>query len=218
MHGDIWIVQSTGNPQFPYRIAISRGTKTLFAVRAKGKWPGSGTNIFCIRDGSAPEDVDIFEEVERVPVVGMDVFGKRISVTLGRPNRKRCEFLILEKARKSGVGAYEQIFFRTQAAIQGHRSRSKISLRGAAELEIAIDSRERYAWKFPGAETVRKTLPVGDYALMRGETIVALVERKTFDNLLGDFGSIVVLHQTLRELSGYDSAAVVIEARYGDFL
>jgi len=216
----VWIVQATGNPRFPYRVALMQEgeRQALFAVRAADKWPGPGASIFCVRDGSPPEEIDIFEEVERVPVTGYEVFGRRISVTLDRPVRKRCEFLILEKPYRDREGSYEQIFFRTQSSISAHKSRSKVSLRGETSLSVIIDSSERYAWKFPGAETAKRKLRAGDYALVEGETILAVVERKSYDNLLGDIGQIVVLHQSLRELAGYPAAAVVIEARYGDFM
>ena len=53
---------------------------------------------------------------------------------------------------------------------------------------------------------------------MDGKDILALVERKTFDNLLADFGMMPVLHQRLAELATYDNHAMVIEGPYVDFL
>ena len=53
---------------------------------------------------------------------------------------------------------------------------------------------------------------------MDGDNIVALVERKTLDNLLADFGTMPVLHQRLAELAVHDNHALVIEAPYADFL
>jgi len=220
MSAFVWTAQATGNPRFPYRVAILREgeQQAIFAVRAADKWPGPGASIFCVRDGSTADEVDLFEEVERIPIIGYEVFGRRISITLDRPVRKRCEFLILDKPYRDREGSYEQIFFRTQASIEAHKSRSKVSLRADTDMTIVIDSGERYAWKFPGAETTKRKLRSGDYALIEGETILAAVERKSYDNLLGDIGKIVILHQSLRELAGYPTAAVVIEARYGDFM
>ena len=83
---------------------------------------------------------------------------------------------------------------------------------------MAIDSAERYPWKFPKAKVEQRRLPAGDYALMHNETILAVVERKTYENLLTDFDSIVILHRSLDELSGLPNAAMVIEAHYGDFM
>lgn len=215
----IWIVQTTGNPQFPYRIAVEQNGETVFAVRAQEAWPGPKGNVFSIRDGSPPEERDLFREVERVPVLSFDRFGRSLRVVLDRPTRKRCEFLILEKKYKNRDGSYEQIFFKTQSAGEAHKSRSRVALRPTREImRIAVDSGERYPWKFPKALIERRRLPAGDYALIEGETVLAAVERKTFDNLLSDFGRIGPLHQTLRELSGFPYAALVVEADYGDFL
>jgi hypothetical protein len=83
-------------------------------------------------------------------------------VVLDRPTRKRCEFLVLRKDRKDGSGAYEQVFFRTETAIRAHRSRGRVELSAGAELDVAIDLRERYPWRFPGARVVRRACP-GDY-------------------------------------------------------
>jgi hypothetical protein len=83
---------------------------------------------------------------------------------------------------------------------------------------VRIDSSERYPWRFPGVITERAPLPIGDYALMDGASIVALVERKTLDNLLADFGMMPVLHQRLHELATHQNHAMVVEAPYADFL
>jgi len=66
--------------------------------------------------------------------------------------------------------------------------------------------------------TDRGNLPSGDYALMDGDRILAVVERKTLENLLADFGMMPVLHQRLAELATYDNHALVVEASYADFL
>lgn len=212
-------MEETGNPRFPVRIAIEEEGKTLFAVRAQEAWPGAKGNVFCIRDGSEREERDLFREVERVPIVHFERFGKSIQVVLDRSTRKRCEFLVLERKYKNKEGSYEQIFFKTQAGISAHKSRSRVALpAGAVSLHVVIDTAERYPWKFPKAKVERRKLPCGDYALVQDERICAVVERKTFDNLLSDFGNIAVLHQGLRELTTYSYAALVIESDYGDFL
>jgi len=63
----------------------------------------------------------------------------------------------------------------------------------------------------------RRKLPVGDYALVEDERLVAVVERKTRENLLGNVHEIRGLHQQLAELGSYPHAAVVVEAQYADF-
>jgi hypothetical protein len=215
----VWIVQATGNPRFPVRIAIEQDGKVLFAVRAQDAWPGQRGNVFCIRDGTPADELDLFTTLERVPVINFDRFGKSLRITLDRPLKKRCEFLILEKAYKNKPGSYEQIFFKTQTAQREHKSRSRLSLHPTqTPFSVVIDSAERYPWKFPKAQIDKRKLPAGDYALIHQDTILAVVERKTFQNLIGDFSRIAMLHQILRDLESLPHPALVIEADYGDFL
>jgi hypothetical protein len=72
----VWIVQSTGNPHFPVRICIEQECTMVFAVRAQEAWPGFKGMSFCIRDGSSRDEIDLFDELERVPVLRLDRFGK----------------------------------------------------------------------------------------------------------------------------------------------
>ena len=78
-------------------------------------------------------------------------------------------------------------------------------------LVVRVHSNEKYPWRFHGAVIERGSLPSGDYALM-GDTMLAVVERKTRDNLLADFGMMPVLHQRLAELAAQSNHALVIEA------
>jgi hypothetical protein len=69
-----------------------------------------------------------------------------------------------------------------------------------ADARVRIASDERYPWSFGGLTTERGRLPAGDYALLAGDRVLAVVERKTFDGLLTDFGQMDVLRQRLLEL------------------
>ena len=211
-----WIVERTAQRRFPFRIRIEGGGKTVLAVRAQSAWPGAGSQIFCLRETSPPGPEEALEPVERVAVAHLARLGRKLSVTLDRPTRKRCEFLKLEQPLPDG-GTREQIFLRTQAAVLGHRSAGRVEVWPAEGLSIVIDAAERYPWRFPGSSVARRRLPVGDYALLDGERIQAVVERKTLENLLKDVSSLRSLHQQLAELSSYEHAALVVEARYDDF-
>ena len=48
--------------------------------------------------------------------------------------------------------------------------------------------------------------------------MLAVVERKTLDKLLADFGTMPALHQRFAELAAKDNHDLVIEAPYADFL
>lgn len=168
-------------------------------------------------DGSDVEEP--LELVERVPVLSHVQLGRKLAIVLDRPLRKRCEFLFIAKSYRDKPGTYEQVFFRTEAGIRSHRSRSRLEVRpNEEELHVVIDSGEKYAWRFPGATVTTRKLPAGDYALMDGERIAAVVERKSFDNLLGDLGAVQALHHALAHLGRYARSALVVEAQYADFL
>ena len=95
-----------------------------------------------------------------------------------------------------------------------------MSRQGSSELVVRIHSNEKYLWRFPGTVTQRGAIAAGDYALMDidGDRMLAVVECKTLDNLLADFGMIPVLHERLAELAAQHNHALVIEASYADFL
>jgi len=89
--------------------------------------------------------------------------------------------------------------------------------RSAGPLTIAVDTREKYGWKFADRALVieRRALPAGDYAAIVGEVVVAAIERKTLENLatsLSD-GSLAFQLQRLAELP---TAAIVVEGDYPD--
>lgn len=63
-----------------------------------------------------------------------------------------------------------------------------MSRQRSSEFIVRVDSNERYPWRFPDAVTERGAVPAGDYALMDGDRILAVMEGKTLDNLLSDFG------------------------------
>jgi ERCC4-type nuclease len=89
--------------------------------------------------------------------------------------------------------------------------------RAAGPLTIAIDTREKYGWKFAGRPVAmqRRALPAGDYAAIAGEAVVAVIERKTPENLatsLSD-GGLAFQMQRLAEVA---RAAIVVEEDYPD--
>jgi ERCC4 domain len=213
-----WIVERTVSGRFPFRVSIEQGGRLVAAFRTQARWPGPGQQVFCLREHEL-DPVEPLDEIERVPVAHVTQVGRKLSVTLDRPNRKRCEFLVVRKEKRDGSGSYEQVFFRTESGIRSHRSRTRVELRGPdAPLHVVVDSGERYPWRFPGATVERRKLAAGDYALLDDERVAAVVERKSFDNMLTDMGSIQSLHQTLADLASHDRAALVIEAQYVDFL
>ncbi len=213
-----WTVERTASARFPYRIAISDDTAAILAVRAQSPWPGPGQQVFCVRE-RALDPTETLEPVERVPVAHLTRIGRKLTVALDRGSRKRCEFLTVTKTRRDGTGSFEQLFFRTESGIRSHRSRTHLELGPSTrQLAIAVDTAERYPWKFPEATVARRKLAVGDYALLEGGEPAAVVERKSFDNLLADLGALQALHHQLADLASLPVAALVVEAQLADFL
>ncbi len=212
----LWILESTESDKFPYRLSIRKGEKILLSLFVQDKWPGAGKHIFCLRDDDKNDDE--YEEVEKVPIISAKRYGKRLSVVLDRSKNKRCDFLFLKKKYKNRKGEYEQIFWRTQQGIKERKPRVKLTARGNEHLHILIDKNEKYPWKFANCNVERTQLKAGDYALVSNEGIIAVVERKNFQNMISDFGSLHLLHMKLGELEEYRHAALVVEAHYDDFL
>ncbi|WP_277455280.1 ERCC4 domain-containing protein [Janibacter sp. DB-40] len=83
------------------------------------------------------------------------------------------------------------------------------------DLQILVDSHERYPWRFTHQQAVTKRwgLPCGDYAVTDGEQVVAAVERKSLADLSSSLTS-GKLTYAVAELSDLPRAAVVVEDRY----
>ncbi len=215
-----WILERCVSDRFPYRLQILRGDELWLVLRTQDRWPTAGRHIFCLREDEPPSPDEVLQELERVDIIAFNERGRRISIVLDRKRYKRCDFLFLKKSYKGRPGeSYEQIFWLTQRSIEQHRPAFKlISRQGKTKLIVRVHSNEKYPWRFPGAVIERGVISAGDYALMDGDNMLAIVERKTLDNLLADFGTMPVLHQRLAELEAQDNHALVIEAPYADFL
>lgn len=212
-----WILERCASERFPYRLTIEHGGRRL-VLRVQDRWPGANRNVFCLRETELPDDV--LEEVERTPITALQRRGVRLSVVLDRPREKRCDFLFLKRPyRDNRPGTYEQIFWQTQSSMRQRRPRVRLTHpRRRDTYVVRIASDEKYPWRFPDAVTERGPLPAGDYALMDGERVLAVVERKTLENLQHDLTLLPLLHQRLMELSSFEGHALVVEAPYEDFL
>lgn len=89
--------------------------------------------------------------------------------------------------------------------------------RAVGPLTIAIDTREKYGWKFssPPVAIERRALPAGDYAAVVGGAVAAVIERKTLENLASSLsdGGLAFQMQRLAEVA---RAAIVVEGDYPD--
>src|SRR5918912_3204656 len=125
----VWVLEHASDPKFPFRLRIYTRSRTEppLSFFVQDRWPGSNQHVFCLRETRMAEDVVVEGEPERVPVVALQRYGRRLSVVLDRPRQQRCDFKIVEKAYKhpepGGPTTYEQIFWFTQTAMQQRRPR-----------------------------------------------------------------------------------------------
>ena len=86
---------------------------------------------------------------------------------------------------------------------------------GIASLEILVDTREQYAYRFAAQQvsTVKRALPCGDYGITVAGRLVAAVERKSLADLVSSLIN-GKLRFALGDLAALPRAAVVVEDRY----
>jgi ERCC4-type nuclease len=103
----------------------------------------------------------------------------------------------------------------TRKTRPGMRIPSRRSAAGV--LEIVVDTRERYAWKFDAqqADVTKRALVVGDYGVELDGAVVGVVERKRLAELAANVVDGSLLHR-LSELAIVPRAAVVVEDRWAD--
>lgn len=192
----------------PYLLRIPLGADGI-VLKAKETWPRT-SKVYCHRALGWPNDP---VTIERVPVRSCVRRGASIDLVLDRSRESRSQF-VLTRIR----GGREAIFWQTARTTK--QARPAVALptargSGLADLEIVVDSHERYAWPFSHQQTTtrRAPLPVGDYGVYGGGRLLASVERKSLTDLVSTLTSGKMRYQ-LAELASLPSAAVVVEDRY----
>ena len=192
----------------PYLLRIPLGEDGI-VLKAKETWPRTG-KVYCHRAVGWPLEPEI---VEAVPVRSCVRRGASIDLVLDRGRENRSQF-VLTRIR----GGREAIFWQTSRTAK--QARPAVALptargSGLSELEIVVDSHERYAWKFEHqqASTTRRALHAGDYGVLAGERLLASVERKSLQDLVGTLTS-GRMRYVLADLAALPAAAVVVEDRY----
>ncbi len=141
-------------------------------------------------------------------------YGGRGHRPRARPGRENRSQFVITRIR----GGREAIFWQT--ARTAKQARPNVSIPGArasglVDLEIVVDSHERYAYSFSHqqATTRRAALTAGDYGLVDETGLIASVERKTLADLVSTLTS-GKLKYLLGELASLPRGAVVVEDRY----
>lgn len=207
--GDPLLIARNPDPDssLPYLVRIPLGDGIV--LRTRETWPRT-SKVYCHRhDEPWPADAEI---VETVALRECSRRGAAIDVVADRTRDARSQF-VMTRAR-----GREMIFWQTARVAKAARPNVALPTAragGLDSLEIVVDTRERYAWKFSHqqATTVKRALPVGDYASFVEDDLVAVVERKSLADLAGSLTSGRLAYR-LADLATAPSAAVVVEDRY----
>jgi hypothetical protein len=193
----------------PYVVALPLAQGPLF-LKVKDTWPRTA-KIYCHEVDEWPRDAEVVEEVAVRSCVRR---GVAVDLVLDRARENRSQF-VFTTLRGGRRGIFWQSARTTRKTRPGLRLPTARS--AAGPLEIVVDTRERYAWKFTHqqATTTRRALPVGDYAVELDADPVGVVERKTLADLSARLvdGSLPIL---LGELASVPRAAIVVEDRWAD--
>src|SRR6266702_1812627 len=178
-------------------------------LKARETWPRA-SSVFCAQDATGCDRA--VEQLEDVPVLLCRRRSAAIDLVLDRPSLSRSQFVFTQARGRPAI------WWQTQKTAQAANPGARIPRgRSSGPLTIAIDTREKYGWKFAGRPVAieRRALRAGDYAAVVGETVVAVIERKTLENLatsLSD-GGLAFQMQRLAEVA---RAAIVVEGDYPD--
>jgi hypothetical protein len=192
----------------PYILSVPVGAQPL-VLKARDTWPRTA-KVYCHR-GEWPTDAEIVEET---PVRSCTRRGAAVDLVLDRYRENRSQFVITTLK-----GGREGIFWQTATTTRKTRPGMRLPTRRSAAgvLEIIVDTRERYAWKFENqqAVTTSRALPVGDYGVEVDDTVIGVVERKRLQELAGDVVDGRLLLR-LADLATVPRAAIVVEDRWAD--
>lgn len=146
------------------------------ALKARDTWPRSA-RIYCHPFGDDwPKGAEVIEET---PVASCRRRGPVIDLVLDRTRLARSQFVFTETRGRPAI------FWQTQKAARASNPGARIPRARALPdgFTIAIDTRERYPYRFAGrgVNIERLALSAGDYAVALGGALAAAVERKTFE-------------------------------------
>jgi len=197
-----------GGSTLPYllRVPLPDGAVVL---KARDTWPRTA-KIYCHRAEEWPADAEV---VERVAVRSCVRRGAAVDLVLDRGRENRSQF-VFTRVR----GGRAAIFWQSSRTTKQARPAVVVPTAraaGVADLEITVDSHERYAYTFADRQVQvgRGGLGAGDYGLVREGVLVASVERKSLADLVSSLTTGRLKYQ-LAELAALPRAALVVEDRY----
>lgn len=196
--------------RLPYLLQVPVGEGLLFAT--KDVWPRT-SGLYChpLPPDAWPGPHEV-QEVERIPLRACTRRGAAIDIVADRARENRSQIVFtLARGR-------EMVFWQSPRTRKQSRPKVKTPTAraaGLAELEIIVDSHERYPYTFPqqAVTTTRRALACGDYGITLNGATVAAVERKTMTDLVSSLTS-GRLRYALAELATLPRAALIVEHSY----
>jgi hypothetical protein len=207
---DELLIATNPDPDSRLRYLLRLPLAGGMVFRTSGTWPRTKA-LYCY-----PVDADQWpaepEIVERAPIRSCVRRGAAIDLVLDRGRENRSQ-IVFTTAR-----GREAVFWqspRTRKQARPNITTPSARAAGIAALEIIIDTRERYAYRFPTQQVaiVKRALPCGDYATTIEGRLVAAVERKSLPDLVSSLLN-GKLRYLLGELAALPRAAIVVEDRY----
>jgi hypothetical protein len=188
------------------RLPINGG----MVFRTSGTWPRTKA-LYCYPVASEewPDTPDI---IERAPIRSCVRRGAAIDLVLDRARENRSQ-LVFTTARGRDAVFWQSPRTRKQARPNVTPPSARAA--GIASLEIVVDTREQYAYRFASQQvsTVERALPCGDYGITVDSRLVVVVERKSLADLVSSLIN-GTLRYELGDLAALPRAAVVVEDRY----
>lgn len=190
----------------PYLVCLPVGAE-LVVLKVRETWPRT-TKVYCHRIPEWPDDAEV---LERLPIRSVSKRGAAIDLVLERGRENRSQF-VLTRAR-----GREMVFWQSRKTAKQARPNVSVPKARAHGLvpEIVVDTREQYAYKFSAqqAHTVKRALPVGDYAVFADDALVAAAERKSVEDLASSLlsGKLTYL---MADLAAQPRGAVIVDSGY----
>ncbi|MFV0451464.1 MAG: ERCC4 domain-containing protein [Propioniciclava sp.] len=203
---ELLIARNPEDSSLPYLVLIPLDGGIV--LRVKDTWPRTA-KIYCHRHGLPwPDEPEI---VERIPLRSYPT-GCGDQHRADRSRESRSQFVITRARGR------EMIFWQNARTAKAARPQVRLPTARASgldDLEIVVDTREKYAWTFTDQQvsTRREALRVGDYAVLADGQPLAVVERKSLPDLTGALTGGRLIYR-LEELAEVPRAVVVVEDRY----
>jgi hypothetical protein len=177
-------------------------------LKAREPWPRAA-RVFCSQEGTPwDERAGLVDEAE---VLLCRRRGAAVDLVLDRPQLARSQFVFTQARGRPAV------WWQTQKTVHAANPGARVPRgRAAGPLTVAVDTREKYGWRFAGRPVTleRRALPAGDYAAVVGGEVIGLVERKTLENLATSLSDGTLAFQLQRLADAGRAAAIVVEGDY----